>query len=141
MNDLAERTDIVTMAWCRFLLTVGQSLPRGETPETMGEFVEAHRLGLHEMKQRRGKGQLVLKIQDLGQKWPLLSGTSAVVQAPAPKAASFDATSARQEPLMQEAKRIFKGTWLDEQGNPIPDKVEPEKESYFNKRENNVEIM
>lgn len=126
MSDLDERTDIITMAWCRFLIMVGQSLPRGETPETMGEFVEAHRLGLHEMKQRRGKGQFVLKIQDMGQRWPLLSGAP----APAPKVASFDAASARQEPLMQEAKKIFGGTWFDEQGNPIPDVVKPDKELF-----------
>lgn len=60
------------MASCQHLVdNLRNGLPKGETKETIGEFVEVHKKALGAIKQNIGKSVLLLKLHDLAGKYPM----------------------------------------------------------------------
>ena len=70
---MSEAQDEFTMRSAKYLIRfLGKTAsPKGETPESVGELIEVHRRALHTMKQRTGKGTVVLEMGMLAKKYPL----------------------------------------------------------------------
>lgn len=105
-TDSAKGQDDHIVWCCQHLIKNGQSLPKGESAETMGEFVEFYRASLQRIKQRKGKSVLLLEIEELAKKWP-----TAQVQDKVLEKASNEAFATTEE-MKRAAEEIFGGTWI-----------------------------
>ena len=109
----------VAVASCEYLVACCRNgLPRGETAEDMGDFVQIHLTALRAIKQFWGKAKLVLALEALAREWPPASneasGGTTDSGATGSKLVVADAASdPRLEPLMVEALEIFNGRWIE----------------------------